>query len=253
MKKIVSILGVTVATTLMGATASVIAPVLNRPAYAAAPVPGETIATDKIKDMTATLTVQELNRSELRKIGGSFATTYSLKRMSVTYQNPNKARFEAKVLGASVLMVYNGDDRMWRIPGKSDKKNIYGQPGQKQTLMDLGIFARDYLKTDYQPVYQRTENGLHVYKLVQRNTTNTSHEVVWVNPKTAIIEKRQSFNGDNKFIKELRFTNARQVRPGIWVPGRVEIYNAEGKLGAAQSVDDVKINLGVDGSLFDIS
>jgi outer membrane lipoprotein-sorting protein len=173
--------------------------------------------------------------------------------MSVTYQNPNKARFEAKVLGASVLMVYNGDERMWRIPGKSEKKNIYGQPGQKQTLMDLGIFARDYLKTDYNPVYQRTEKGLHVYKMVQRNTNNTSHEVVWVNPQTSLIEKRMSYNGDSILVKELRFTNARQIRPGIWVPGRIEIYNTEGKLGAAQSVDDVKINLGVDSGLFNVS
>ncbi len=219
----------------------------------AAPPDIDKLTTDKIKDLTATLVVQEVNRAELRKIGGSFATTASLKRMNVTYLNPNKARFEARVLGASVLMVYNGDMRMWRIPGKSDTKNITGQPGQKQTLMDLGIFAKDYLTTDYQPNYQRTEKGLHVFKLSQRGTTNTSHEMVWVNPKTSLIEKRMSYNGDNKLIKELRFTSPQQIRPGIWVPQRIEVYNAEGKLGLVQSMESVKVNLGVDSSQFDIS
>jgi len=192
-------------------------------APAAAPAPWESVATDKIKDLTATLVVQDVNRDELRKIGGSFATTYSIKRMTIAYQYPNKARFEARFLGAQVLMVYNGDMKKFRIPGRTETKNVYGQPGQKQTLMDLGIFAKDYLTTDYEPTYQRTENGLLVYKLSQRNTTNTSHEIVWVNPKTSIIEKRQSFNGDNKFIKEIRFNNPTQPRPGIWIPTRIEI------------------------------
>jgi outer membrane lipoprotein-sorting protein len=173
--------------------------------------------------------------------------------MTMAYQNPNKARFEARFLGAQVLMVYNGDMKKFRIPGRTETKNVYGQPGQKQTLMDLGIFAKDYLTTDYEPTYQQTENGLLVYKLSQRNTTNTSHEIVWVNPKTSIIEKRQSYNGDNKFIKEIRFTNPAQPRPGIWVPTRIEIYNPDEKLGATQSIEEIKVNLGVDSSQFETS
>jgi outer membrane lipoprotein-sorting protein len=225
---------------------------LNGASRAATPS-WETIATDKIKDMTATLVVQDVNRDELRKIGGSFATTYSIKRMNMAYQQPNKARFEARFLGAQVLMVYNGDTKKFHIPGRTETKNIAGQPGQKQTLMDLGIFAKDYLTTDYEAHYLRTEGDLQVYKLSQRNTTNTSHEIVWVNPKTSIIEKRQSYNGDNKFIKEIRFTNPAQPRPGIYVPTRIEIYNTEGKMGAAQSIEEIKVNLGVDASQFETS
>src|SRR5690242_18293819 len=72
------------------------------------PAKAVAIATDKIKDMTATLVVQDVNRDELNKMGGAFGKSlqYSVKRMSVTYQYPNKARFEGKILGATVLMVY---------------------------------------------------------------------------------------------------------------------------------------------------
>jgi outer membrane lipoprotein-sorting protein len=218
----------------------------------AAPPTVESLATDKIKDMTATLTVRETDRTELKKIGGAFATTYSIKNMYVTYQFPNKARFEGKILGASVMMVFNGDMKMFRIPGRTQKNDITGEPGQKQSLLDMGILATDYLKTDYAGTFLRTENGLHVFKLSQRNTDNRSHEIVWVNPKNSIIERRMSYNGDNILKKEIRYKEAKQIRPGLWVPGRIEIYNQNGKLGAVQSVDDIKINLGVDDNLFKI-
>lgn len=209
-------------------------------------------ATDKIKDLTATLVVSsdETNFTELKKIGGSFATTYRFKRMEVAYKNPNKARFETKVMGANVVMVFNGDTKMFRVPLRKEVQNVAGKPGQKQSLLDLGLFARDYLTTDYRPVYLRKDSGLLVYKLVQRNTDNKSHEVVWVNPKTFITERRQSINGDGELQKELRYKNARAVRPGIWIPMRIEVYNQFGKLGAVQNLEDVKVNLGVSESQF---
>lgn len=223
---------------------------LGIPAIWAAPPSAQQIMTDKIKDMTATLRVTEVDRAELKKIGGAFATTYSIKRMGVSYKQPNKARFEGKFLGASVFIVYNGDEKYFRTPIKTDKRNVHGQPGQKQTLMDLGIFAKDYLTTDWMPNFLRKEGNLLVFKLSQRDSDNKSHEIVWVNPKNAIITKRMAYNGENVLQKELRFTNPKQIRPGIWVPTRIEIYNTSGKLGAAQTIEDIKVNLGVSDDVF---
>lgn len=221
-------------------------------AAAIAPAAPALPATEKIRDLTAVLSVSndETNFTELKKIGGSFATTYRFKRMEITYKNPNKARFEAKVAGASVLVVFNGDTKMIRIPFRKEVQNVGDKPGQKQSLMDLGIFSKDYLTTDYSPVFLRKDKNLLVYKLVQRNTDNKSHEIVWVNPTTFITERRQSFNGDNKLQKEIRYKNAYQYRPGIYVPMRIEVYNQFGKLGAVQVVQEVKVNLGVDDDKF---
>jgi outer membrane lipoprotein-sorting protein len=215
----------------------------------------ESIETSRIKDLTATLTVNndQTNFAELKKIGGAFATTYRLKRVEVSYKQPGKVRFESRLLGLPVVMVYNGDKQVYRTPIKSGQKDVGEHPGQKQSLMDLGIFATDYLNTDFKPVFQRQEGGLLVYKLVQRNTENKSHEMVWVNPKTSITERRQTFNGDSVLQKELRYKNPRQIRPGIWVPTRIEIYNQFGKLGAVQDIEDIKVNLGVDEEKFNVS
>ena len=223
------------------------------PVSAAAPPTAEQIMTEKIKDMTATLHVTEVDRSELKKIGGAFATTYSIKKMGVSYKHPNKARFEGKFLGASIFMVYNGDVKYFRTPIKTDTRNVHGQPGQKQSLMDLGIFAKDYLTTDWMPNFVRQDGNLMVFKLTQRNSNNKSHEIVWVNPKISLITKRMAYNGENVLQKKLLFTNPQQVRPGIWVPTRIEIYNTSDKLGAAQAIEDIKVNLGVSDDVFKTS
>ncbi len=228
----------------------------------AAPVTSQTIvatrSTDKIKDLVTTLVVKddETNREELKKIGGAFATTYSIKRMNVSYRFPNKARFEGKAAGITALLVYNADSKMFKVPipfvGKKIQ-NVKGQPGQKQSLVDLGIFAKDWLTTDWEPHFLGRQNGLDQYKLTQRDTFNRSHEIISVNPKTFIIEQRKSYNGDNVFKKEIRFRNAVQVKPGIWVPTRIELWNQYGKMAAVQTLQDTRVNAGVSDDLFQIS
>lgn len=215
-----------------------------------APPAPEAIATEKIKDLAVTINLKESNRKELKKMGGAFATNYSARKAQMYYKQPGKLRFESKILGANVTLVYNGDTQGYKTPILSGKKDIHGKPGQKQTLMDIGVFARDYITTDYKPVYQRTEGKLHVFKMVQRNTTNTSHEILWVNPQNSLIERRLSYNGDNILQKEMRYKMPRVIRPGILLPTVIEVYNKEGKLAISQTIDDPKVNLGVEDSLF---
>ena len=214
------------------------------------------VETTKIHDLTAILTVNddETDFDELKKIGGAFATSYRVsKTVNVTYEAPNKARFEGHALGASISLIYNGGQKAYHTPIKSGVQDVSTQPGQKQSLLDIGIFAKDYLTTDYEPIFLRKEKTLLVYKLKQRNSTNGSNEIIWVDPLTSIIVKRMSYNGDGKLTKELRFVKPQMVRKGIYVPTRIEIYNQFGKLGAVQDVSEIKVNLGVDESLFDVS
>lgn len=224
------------------------------PKVAAAPVSSETIATDKIKDLKASLRIvhEETNFEELGKIGGAFATSYRIPRYDIAYKWPNKLRAEGKAGLVSAVIVYVGDTKMFKALGIKKTQDIKGEPGQKQSLMDIGIFAKDWLSTDYQAVFQRREGALIVYKLVQRGTINRSHEIVWVNPKTAITERRLSYNGDNVFQKELRYKNPREVKPGIYFPTRVEIYNPQGKLGAVQTVEEVTVNSDLPDSVFSL-
>lgn len=216
--------------------------------------PSEVLATDRIKDLSVALRIvhEETNFDELKKIGGAFATSYRVPTYEIAYKAPNKLRVEGKAGPLSALLIYVGDTKLYKIGLLKKTEDVKGNPGKKQSLMDVGVFAKDWLATDYQAVFQRREGALLVYKLVQRGTENKSHEVVWVNPKTFITEKRQSFNSENELQKEIRYVKARELRPGIFLPSRVEIYNQFGKLGAVQTVESVQVNLGLPESLFQL-
>lgn len=208
------------------------------------------LITEKIKDMSATLHVTETNWRELEKCGSDFKRSYYFKRMNVAYQYPNKTRMETKTLGSTLLIVFNGDIRYYKVPFKTETSSVAGQPGQKQGLLQFGIYAPDYLTLDYEPHFVRTEKNLQVIRLTQRRSVNRSFEILWVNPKTHVIERRQSWNGDNVLTMELRYKDVKEVHPGIFVPYRIEVYNPEGKLGAAQAVENLKVNTGLADTLF---
>ncbi|WP_309716694.1 hypothetical protein [Armatimonas sp.] len=214
--------------------------------------PQEAPTTDKVKDLFAALRIvhEETNFDELKKIGGAFATSYRIPTYELTYKAPGRLRVEGKAGPLSALLIYVGNTKTYKVGMLKKTEDVQNNPGQKQSLMDVGIFAKDWLTTDYQAVFQRREGALLVYKLVQRNTNNKSHELVWLNPKTFITEKRLSYNSESELQKEIRYVKARELKPGIFLPSRVEIYNQFGKLGAVQTVEAARINVGVPESLF---
>ena len=216
--------------------------------------PTEAQPTERIKDLLVSLRIvhEETNFDELKKIGGAFATSYRVPTYELAYKAPNKLRVEGKAGPLSATLIYVGDNKTYRIGVFKKTEDCKGNPAKKQSLMDVGVFAKDWLTTDYQAVFQRREGALLVYKLVQRGTDSKSHEQVWVNPKTLLTEKRLSFNSENELQKELRYIKARELRPGIFLPSRVEIYNQFGKLGAVQTVESVQVNTGLPESLFQL-
>jgi outer membrane lipoprotein-sorting protein len=218
------------------------------------PVSPESVMSEKIKDLTASLRIlhEETNFDELGKIGGAFATSYRIPRYDLSYKWPNKLRAEGKAGPVSAVVVYINDTKAFKALGIKKMQDVKGQPGQKQSLMDVGIFARDWLTTDYQAAFVKRDGALIVFKCSQRNSNNRSHEIVWVNPKTAITERRLTYNGDNVLQKEIRYKNPKEIAPGIYLPTRIEIYNQFGKLGAAQTLEEARVNVGLADSVFEL-
>jgi hypothetical protein len=213
----------------------------------------ETFVATKLQDLSVSLVVssKETNFAELSKIGGSFATTYRVPRYNISYQSPNKMRVEAKVLLLSPLLIYNGDQKYSKIGPKAGKENVRGEAGKKQSLMDVGIFTKDWLTTDYEPQFLRKEGNLLVYKLQKRFSDNKAHEIIWLNPTNSIIERRQSIGWEKELLKEIRYKTPQLIN-GVWIPTRVEIYNQFGKLGAVQTVERITVNTNLPSSLFAI-
>lgn len=211
------------------------------------------LATDKIRDMSLTLHVveSEMNSDALETMGREFSTSYRIPRYEVWYKWPQMARFEGKAGILTGTLIYNGDWKKYQVGFIKKKENVNNKPGKKQSLMDLGVFSKDWLE-DYVPSFVKKEGTLSVFKLAQKDSESKSYEVVWVDPKTHITTKRLSYGFDGKLRKELRYLQPKQVAPGIFFPARVELYNAQGQKAGAQTVDKLIVNKGVSDERFQI-
>ena len=218
---------------------------------ASAQVDANLLATDKIRDLTVSMRVvtAEMNADELKKLGGAFASSYRIPRYDIWYKFPGKARFEGKAGFLTGTLIYNGDKKKYQVGFIKKTKDVKGKPGEKQSLLDLGIFSKDWL-ADYSPSFVKKEGALIVFKLTQKDSTSASYEVVWVDPKTHITTKRDSYGGDGKLRKELRYLAPTQIAPGIFFPSRVELYNQDGKKAGAQTLESATVNQGVPDSQF---
>jgi hypothetical protein len=191
------------------------------------------------------------NRPELEKISGDFANAYRFRRVSMTYEQPGKLHFEAVVAGAHIAYTINGNTRYTSIPTFHIHKvqDITGAPGKKDTLLDEGLVPPEQL-TDYNATFLRKDGGFLVYSLEPKQPGETMREVIWIDPKTHITVKRQYFNRNGSLGKWFLYKNPIQVRPGIYVPTRVEVYNAENKLAGVTAYQNIRVNQPVDESIF---
>lgn len=216
-----------------------------------AQVDAMSIATDKVRDLTAQLRVvdSEMNSDALQELGGAFSTSYRIPRYDVWYKFPGKARFEGKAGILSGTLIYNGNFKKYQVGFIKKKKDVTGKPGEKQGLMDLGVFSKDWI-ADYNPSFLKKDGANVVFKLTQRNSTSASYEIVTVDPKTHITVKRLSYGGDGKLRKDLRYLKPQVVAPGIWAPTRVELFAPSGKKAGAQVLESIAVNKGVEESRF---
>jgi hypothetical protein len=210
------------------------------------------LTSTKIRTLTMDSEVVTENRSELEKIPGDFAQAYRFHRVSVFYEQPGKLQFMADVAGTHITYTINGNKRFTSIPSFHIHKveDISGAPGKKQALLDCGLLAPEVLD-DFEGIYLGDEGGLLKYRLQPRIKTERFFEMLWIDPKTHIVAKRERHNQDGKLMSWYRYLNPAEPRPHMYVPTRVEVYNPEGKLGGVTVYQNIKINLGVDDSIFD--
>jgi outer membrane lipoprotein-sorting protein len=208
-------------------------------------------ASTNIKTLQMDGQVVTENRAELQKISGDFANAYRFHRVSMTYEQPGKLHFESVVAGVHIAYTINGNTRYTSVPTFHVHKveNISGAPGKKSTLLDEGLLPPEQLG-DYNATFLRKEGGDPVYELTPKQPGETTKEIVWIDPATHITVKRQNFDRHGALAKWFLYKDPIQVSPGIYVPTRIEVYNAENKLAGITAYENIRINRPVNESVF---
>jgi hypothetical protein len=216
-------------------------------------------AQPALQDFSATGTILQKNDAELRKIDNSYVQSHRFRESLIRYKEPMKLRVESKAGFLTIRYIINGKKKSTQGLGLRKVKDITGRPGEEQSLFDSGILTPGFLADGVasrflgkKPVDEK-QGGLKVpvFELWFTDEPNSRHHFVWIDPAKRVILRRDIHH--RRGGVKMRFLLKEPAKvAGIWVPTRVEVYNAEGRLAGVTKYSNIKINTGLDESLFRI-
>jgi len=213
----------------------------------------EDFASTTLTDLEAQVRVVSADQTELGKINRDFGMAYRLRNLTMRYKEPNKLRME----GSIGCLIVNGPLRHFKVPAlKLSKKDDLGNsPGKRYSLMDVGLLTRTSL-AGTQGRYLKDEKVgdilAKVFEITYKGDESVRYQI-WIDPHTHVIAKREWQDAMGKRKATFLYQEPKQVGTDLWVPTRIEIRNAEGVVAAVTSYSEVKVNQGLDDSLFQIA
>ena len=217
---------------------------------------GDFARTD-LHDFTASTVIVQKNGPELDKIGRSFAQGYRVRESLIRYKEPQKLRVDAKAGFLSIRYVINGSRKATQVPGLhiSKVKNIAGRPGEAQGMLDSGIVTPSFLANAVTSRFIGLEElegrKVPVFEFWYTADKLSRHHQLWIDPEKRLILRHDV--DDRHGHPWVSYVLKQPLRlAGIWVPTRLEVYGADGRLAAVTRYSSVKVNTGLPDSLFRI-
>jgi outer membrane lipoprotein-sorting protein len=209
----------------------------------------------KLDDVTATMRVTFFDDQVGRKLGEGFEVMHKLKGdVQMRYKEENKLRLDSRAPKATYII--NNTTQQVSVPalGIRTTMNFSDAPGKRKTLLDVGLISTGYLAYT-QAEFRRSApvggTNCAVFRISYRNKQlDTSHRMVWIDPKTKITLKREEYSQEGKLNATFYYKDPKEVAPGIWFPSAIEVINNEGQKAGVTAYKNVKVNQGLEDSLF---
>jgi outer membrane lipoprotein-sorting protein len=210
----------------------------------------------KLDDVTATVKVAFYDDTEGRKINKDFGLLYKLKGdVKLRYKEENKLRMDGHIGASQVIFIVNNTTQYVRLglvkPGPVDLGN---SPGKRKTLLDVGMISSGYLaytEAEFKRVQEIDGVPCAVFRISYRDKTlDTSHRLVWIDPKTKVVLKREEYTQTGKVNATFFYKKPAEVASGVWFPTSIVVFNNEDKKVGETLYRDVKINTGLEDNLF---
>lgn len=214
---------------------------------------------ENVDDFTATVTVLSANQRELGKISKDAGFLYRFHDIDMRYKEPNKVRMEASTGdGLKGVFVINGPTQWVSVPKLHIKtKRNYGEsPGKRKSLMDVGLISDYYLTyTNARFLREGTVDGVPcaVFDMTYKaRDEDTSHHIVYVDPKTRVVRRREAYSQTGKLQAIYLFKDIKEVKPGVWFPTVVEAKNTDNRVAGVLGYKDIRVNTGIPDSVFQL-
>ena len=213
----------------------------------------------KLEDFETTMKAVFHNDSAARKIDKDAGLIYQLKsNVHIRYKEENKFRADGQIGISKASLIINDSKQSYKLSlGIKRTEELGKAPGKRKSLLDVGLISEYYLTyAQGEFVGERPLEGIQcaVFKLTFKDRSlDTSHRIVWIDPKTKITLKREEYMQDTRGGK-LRdvwfYRDPVEVAPGMFFPSRIELFNNENQKAGETAYSNTCVNIGLNDDLF---
>lgn len=208
------------------------------------------------KDATLSAKAAFYSQKELSKINDDFGKSYRLANdnTQIRVKEPFKLRVDAKVEDTKILFVVNGTSSLIRIPGRNInvRQSLAKSPGRRQTLLDFGIITPSLFNDLFEAKFVRLDRatGDVVFDVTYPKVLDdTSRHRIWIDTEKKYVTKREWYNQPGRQLATFYYMDPQNVG-GVWLPTRTQVKNVDGILAGETRYSGLKVNTGLDDTLF---
>lgn len=248
---------------LIGFGGALTAPPAQQSAFAAPPGKISANLNDyvvpKLDDFDTTMKSTFFDKYASQKINRDIGAIYQLKgNVRIRYKEENKFRAEGMLGASKVVYVINDAKQVVSIGSLAKVKTELGKtPGKRKSLLDMGLVSEAYLAyAQGEFIGERPFEGTPcaVFKITYKDRSqDSSHRIVWIDPKTRITLKREEYAQDisgGKLRSIWMYREPKEIAPGIYFPSRIELYNNENEKAGVTSYSNTHVNVGLSDDIF---
>jgi hypothetical protein len=213
-------------------------------ADANAPSIQEYVVPATLHRLQATVEHVSANMDVLKKIGPGFAEGYQVTSATYIYTAPDRLEMHAHAGILSATQIYTNTTRRTDFGFIHKTDDISTDITKRQTIEVLGLLPENYLET-MQSTYvgPDTIDGVACQVFMLRYRTDRPNDFrrfeTWVSQNKHYIVKQRVWDGGNHEHQTVFYKNAIEVVPGVWIPTKVEAYDAAGERGGIAIQKDI--------------
>jgi len=208
-------------------------------------------------DASLTARVKYANQKELAKINDDFGKSYRVPYTEIKVKEPFKLRLETNVEDTKVLYIINGPKLLIRIPRVkiNSRQDLSKSPGRRQTLLDFGVLTPSLFDNLFNAKFVRLDRATNdvVFDVTYPAALDdTSRHRIWVDPQKKYVTKREWYSQKGRQLATFFYNEPSNVG-GVWVPTKMQVKNVDGVLAGETFYTGLKVNQGLQDSLFSVN
>lgn len=210
-------------------------------------------AESKLTDFRAEMVITEANKKNVSHMGNGYGDILRLEKAVVSFKKPDKIRWDGYAEGIKVTYVQNGYVKLVLASMIKDRENVKNSPGKRQDTLDMGFLSSQLWKDNNVTVLSTDKKGVAKMKFDPKSGGNDKrHDLVWVDTKTLKVIKREKYRGSGEMRTRTVFTEFKTLGGKLPIATESTLYDGDGKKLGSVSYKNLKVNVGLENSLFTI-